>query len=299
MDVPMEQTQPLFGRVITAMVTPFTPGGAVDLDTARRLAARLVDEQDNDALVINGTTGESPTTSEREKAELVSAVVEAVGDRAQVLAGVGSFDTAHTCELARQAAGAGADGLLVVTPYYSKPPQRGVLQHFLTVADATELPIMAYDIPHRAGVAIEGATLLEMAKHPNIRGVKDAKGDLAGSSRVIAESTLAYYSGDDAMTLPLLSVGAVGVVGTSTHFTGRRTRQMIEAWLAGRHDEALALHQALLPVFTGVFATQGVMLVKAGLRHQGFEVGGLRAPLPEATEQEAAAFAALLDRADL
>ena len=141
--------------------------------------------------------------------------------------------------------------------------------------------------------------LVEMAKHPNIRGVKDAKGDLAGSSRVIAESTLAYYSGDDAMTLPLLSVGAVGVVGTSTHFTGRRTRQMIEAWLAGRHDEALALHQALLPVFTGVFATQGVMLVKAGLRHQGFEVGGLRAPLPEATEQEAAAFAALLDRADL
>lgn len=291
--------EPIFGRVLTAMVTPFDEQGGLDLAAAARLARLLVDERGNDSLVVNGTTGESPTTTDEEKAALVATVAEAVGDRAQVVAGVGSFDTRHTMELARQAADAGADGLLVVTPYYSRPPQRGVLHHFLSVADATELPILAYDIPHRAGVPIEAATLLEMDRHPNIRGVKDAKGDLVGSSRVIAESTLAFYAGDDAITLPLLSVGGVGVVGTSTHFTGNRTRQMIEAWLAGRHDEALALHQALLPVFTGVFATQGVMLVKAGLRHQGFAVGGLRAPMPEATEQETAAFVELLERADL
>lgn len=294
-----ELAEPIFGRVLTAMVTPFTADGQVDLPRARQLAARLVDEQGNDALVVNGTTGESPTTSDDEKRALVAAVVEEVGERAQVVAGVGTFETAHTIQLARQADEAGADGLLVVTPYYSKPPQRGILRHFLDVADATELPILAYDIPHRAGVQIESATLVDMANHPNIVGVKDAKGDLAASSRVIAETTLAYYSGDDAMTLPLLAVGGVGVVGTSTHFTGRRTRQMIDAFVAGRMDEALALHQALLPVYTGVFATQGVMLVKAGLAHQGFPVGGLRAPLPEATEAEQAAFAALLDVADL
>ncbi|MEL4504259.1 4-hydroxy-tetrahydrodipicolinate synthase [Luteococcus sp. H138] len=298
-DPAAERVEPVFGRVMTAMVTPFTADGALDLPRARQLAVRLVDEQCNDALVINGTTGESPTTTDEEKAALVAAVVEEVGDRAQIVAGVGTFDTHHTAELARQAADAGADGLLVVTPYYSKPPQRGILKHFLDVADATELPVMAYDIPHRAGVQIESNTLIEMAKHPNIVGVKDAKGDLAASARVIAESTLTYYSGDDAMTLPLLSVGGVGVVGTSTHFTGRRFRELIDAFVAGRIDQALALHQALLPVFTGVFATQGVMLVKAGLAHQGFAVGGVRSPLPNATDAEAAAFGALLEAADL
>lgn len=296
MDDPL---MPVFGRVLTAMVTPMDADGAVDLPRARQLAARLVDEQSNDALVINGTTGESPTTTDREKAALVAAVVEEVGDRAQVLAGVGSSDTRHTIELAQQAAGAGADGLLVVTPYYSRPPQRGILQHFLSVADATELPVMAYDIPHRAGVPIEEKTLLEMAEHPRIVAVKDAKGDLASSSRVIAGSTLTYYSGDDAMTLPLLSVGGAGVVGTSTHFTGRRTREMVEAFVSGDVERALALHQSLLGVYCGVFATQGVMLVKAGLAHQGFDVGGVRAPLPQPTEDEVRAFAALLDSADL
>lgn len=294
-----EVIEPIFGRVTTAMVTPFAADGSVDLDKARKLAVRLVDEQANDALIVNGTTGESPTTTDEEKAALVAAVVEAVGDRAQVVAGVGTFDTHHTIALAKQAKDAGAHGVLVVTPYYSKPPQRGVLKHFLDVADATDLPLLAYDIPHRAGVQIETKTLIAMGDHPNIVGVKDAKGDLAASSRVILESNLAYYSGDDAMTLPLLSVGGVGVVGTSTHFTGRRTKQMVEAFLAGRVEEALALHQALLPVYTGVFATQGVMLVKAGLAHQGFDVGGLRAPLPSATAEETAAFAAILDVADL
>lgn len=290
---------PIFGRVITAMVTPFDADGAVDLGRAAELAVRLVDEQGNDSLVINGTTGESPTTTDAEKADLVRTVTAAVGDRAQVIAGVGTFDTHHTIDLAHQAADAGADGLLVVTPYYSRPPQDAVAEHFLTVADATDLPIMIYDIPHRSGVEVETDTFLRLAEHPNIRAVKDAKGLPAASSVVMAQTSLAYYSGDDGMTLPLMAVGGAGVVGTSTHFTGRRTREMVEAFVAGRLDEALALHRALLGVYTGVFATQGVMLVKAGLAHQGFEVGGVRRPLKDASPEQAAVFAALLDAADL
>jgi 4-hydroxy-tetrahydrodipicolinate synthase len=276
------------------MVTPFTADQAVDLDGAAALASYLVDDCSNDGLVINGTAGESPTTSNAEKAELVRAVVSAVGDRAAVLAGVGSFDTRHTIETAREAAAAGAHGILVVTPYYSKPPQSGLLQHFTTVADSTELPVMLYDIPHRAGVAIATDTLLRLSEHPRIIAVKDAKSDLTASSKVIAETDLAYYCGDDALTLPFLSIGAVGVVGTSTHFSGTATKQMIEAYLAGDVAIALRLHQQLLPIFTGVFATQGSILVKAGLELRGRGVGGLRPPLVAATEEEKAALARCL-----
>lgn len=295
----LPDTEPVFGRVLTAMVTPFADDGSLDLECARKLAAKLVDEQANDALVINGTTGESPTTTDAEKRELLAAVVAEVGDRAQVLAGVGTFATAHTIELAQQAEDAGADGLLVVTPYYSRPPQDAMAAHFLAVAEATTAPIMLYDIPHRAGVPIAPETLLQVGEHPRIVAVKDAKGLVASSAEVIAQSSLAYYAGDDAMVLPLMSVGGVGVVGTSTHFTGRRMRQLIDAYLTGRLDQALAIYQGLLPVLSGVFATQGVMLVKAGLAHQGFPVGGLRGPLIAANDAETAAFAALLDAADL
>ena len=291
--------EPVFGRVITAMVTPFHPDGSIDLDTARALARRLVDEQRNDSLVINGTTGESPTTTDGEKRALLEAVADEVGDRAQIIAGVGTFSTAHTIELARQAVSAGADGLLVVTPYYSRPPQDALATHFLAVADATDAPIMIYDIPHRSGIPVETATFLAIADHPRIVAVKDAKGQIVASSRVIGETSLAFYAGDDGITLPLLSVGGVGVVGTATHFTGRRMRELIEAFVAGRQDEALALHQALLPVMTGVFATQGVMLVKAGLAHQGFPVGGVRSPLLPASAEQGARFASILDAADL
>ncbi len=277
---------PPFGRVLTAMVTPFAADGSVDLDAAAGLAGYLVDEMGNDGLVISGTTGESPTTSDAEKADLLRVVVDAVGDRATVLAGVGTFNTEHTLDLAATAAKLGADGLLVVTPYYSKPPQAGILEHFGRVADATEVPVMVYDIPGRAAVAIATETMLRLAEHPRIRGVKDAKGDLTASARVIAQSELAYYSGDDAMTLPLLSVGAVGVVGTSTHFSAVGTRQMIEAYLRGDVRTALRLHQQLLPIYTGIFATQGCILVKAGLRLLGRDVGGLRSPLIEATSAE-------------
>jgi 4-hydroxy-tetrahydrodipicolinate synthase len=277
---------PPFGRLLTAMVTPFAVDGSLDLDAAARLASYLVDEIGNDGLVISGTTGESPTTSDAEKAELLRVVLEAVGDRARILAGVGTFDTEHTLELAATAAKLGANGLLVVTPYYSKPPQAGIVEHFRRIADSTDVPVMVYDIPGRACVAVVTDSMLRLAEHPGIVAVKDAKGDLAASARVIAESELAYYSGDDAMTLPLLSVGAVGVVGTSTHFSGVGTKQLIEAYLAGDVKTALRLHQQLLPIYTGIFATQGCILVKAGLKLLGRDAGGLRSPLIEATPAE-------------
>jgi 4-hydroxy-tetrahydrodipicolinate synthase len=287
MAAPTEPRRP-FGRVLTAMVTPFTATGELDLTAAAALAVHLVDEQGNDGLVINGTTGESPTTTDAEKADLVRAVVDAVGDRAHVLAGVGTFDTAHTVHLADQAAKAGASALLVVTPYYSRPPQAGLLAHFRAVADATELPIALYDIPHRTGTALTTETLIELARHDRIVAVKDAKGDVIASSRVIAESNLAFYAGDDAMTLPLLAVGGAGVVGTSTHFTGRQTQALVAAFDVGDVELARRLNASLYPIYTGVFRTQGTILVKAGLRDRGFDVGPVRLPLVDATEDEVA-----------
>ena len=275
-----------FGRVLTAMVTPFDVAGALDLDKAAQLATLLVDEQGNDGLVISGTGGESPTTTDGEKADLIRATVDAVGDRAHIVAGVGTFDTAHSVHLAQDAAKAGAHGLLVVTPYYNKPPQAGLLHHFRTIADATDLPVLLYDIPGRSAIPIATETLLALADHPRIVAVKDAKGDLAASARVMAETNLAYYSGDDAMTLPLLAIGGVGVVGTSTHFCGTQTRAMIDAFERGDVAAAARLHRQLLPIYTGIFRTQGTILVKAGLRERGFDAGPVRPPLVEATEHE-------------
>lgn len=268
------------------MVTPFRPDGSLDADGAAELAAYLVDEQRNDALVISGTGGESPTTTDAEKETLLRVVLEAVGDRAKVVAGVGTNNTAHTVELARTAEKAGAHGLLVVTPYYNKPPQAGLQRHFTTVADATGLPVLLYDIPHRSGVPIATETLCRLAEHPHIVGVKDAKGDLAATSFVLSRTDLAFYSGEDAATLPMLSIGAVGVVGTSTHFVGAPTKQMIEAYERGDVAAALALHRQLLPLYTGIFRTQGSILVKAGLRARGLPAGPVRSPLIDATEAE-------------
>jgi len=275
-----------FGRMATAMVTPFTVAGELDIATAQKLATYLVDEQHNDALVINGTTGESPTTSDAEKAELLAAVADAVGDRATIVAGVGTFDTVHSVHLAEQAAKAGADALLVVTPYYSKPPQTGILAHFRAVADSSELPVMLYDIPGRTGTPIATDTMIRLAEHDRIVAVKDAKGDLSASATVIANTDLAYYAGDDALTLPLLAIGGVGVVGTSTHFSGALTKELIEAFLAGDVARATQLHHRLLPIYLGIFRTQGVILVKAGLTLQGRSAGSVRMPLVDATEHE-------------
>jgi 4-hydroxy-tetrahydrodipicolinate synthase len=276
------------GRLLTAMVTPFDVSGALDLAAAADLADYLVTEQANDALVINGTTGEAPTTSDAEKADLVRAVVDALDGRALVVAGVGTFETTHTIQLADQAAKAGADALLVVTPYYSKPPQSGLLTHFRAVADASELPVVLYDIPGRTGTAIQPETMIALAAHERVVAVKDAKGDLTASGRVMAETDLAFYSGDDAITLPLLSIGAAGVIGTSTHFSGAGTKAMIEAYERGDVAEARRLHRALLPIYTGIFRTQGVILVKAGLGLRGRPVGPVRPPLVDATEREIA-----------
>ncbi|MEO9137505.1 MAG: 4-hydroxy-tetrahydrodipicolinate synthase [Jatrophihabitans sp.] len=275
-----------FGRVLTAMVTPFDVSGGLDLVKAAELATYLVDEMGNDGLVISGTGGESPTTTDAEKADLLAVVVDAVGDRASIVAGVGSFDTVHTIHLAQAAAKAGAHGLLCVTPYYSRPPQAGVLAHFRAVADATDVPVLLYDVPVRTGLPIAPETLIALAAHEHIVGVKDAKNDVVSSARVMAETDLAYYAGDDAMTLPLLSVGAAGVVGTATHFCAAQTKAMIVAFEAGDLAEALRLHRQLLPIYTGIFRTAGTILVKAGLRLRGIDVGPVRLPLVDATEHE-------------
>jgi len=282
----MTQDPRPFGRLLTAMMTPFAPDGSLDVAGAQKLAAYLVDEQRNDGLVISGTGGETPTTTDAEKETLLRAVVEAVGERCKIVAGVGTNNTAHTLELARAAEKAGAHGLLVVTPYYNKPPQSGVAKHFTTVADATGLPVMLYDIPHRSGIAIATETLVRVAEHPNIVAVKDAKGDLAATSAVLSRTDLAYYSGEDAATLPWLSIGAVGVVGTSTHFTGPITKDMILAYEAGDVGRALELHRKALPMFTGIFRSPGTILVKAGLRALGLPAGPVRMPLVDATSEE-------------
>jgi 4-hydroxy-tetrahydrodipicolinate synthase len=287
-----------FGRVATAMVTPFAADGGVDLDGAAELAAHLV-EAGNDAIVVNGTTGEAPTTSDSEKREVLRAIVGAIGGRARVLAGVGTFDTAHTVSLARDAERAGADGLLVVTPYYSKPPQAGLAAHFTAVADATGLPVMIYDIPGRTGVAVSTDTLVRLGEHPRIVAVKDAKDDLVASSWVLARSELAYYSGTDALTLPLLSIGGVGVVSVVAHVVTPEVREMVDAALAGEGGRALALHRRLLPVFEGFFRTQAVILTKAALRLAGLPAGPVRPPLVDASPVEIAQLRADLATAGL
>jgi 4-hydroxy-tetrahydrodipicolinate synthase len=288
-----------FGRLLTAMVTPFHSDGSLDAEGAARLATYLVDEQGNDGLVVSGTTGESPTTTDAEKDALLRAVVEAVGDRAQIVAGVGTYDTHHSVELARAAEKAGAHALLAVTPYYSRPPQAGLVRHFTTIADSTGLPVMLYDIPVRTGTPIATETLFRLGEHERIVAVKDAKGEIAETSRLTRDSGLAFYSGDDKNTLPYLSVGAVGVVGVPTHLFGRQTKEMILAFESGDHAEALRRHQDLLAIFLGFFRTQGVILTKAALREQGLPAGPVRSPLVDATEAEVAQLRADCEAAGL
>ncbi|MEV7807671.1 4-hydroxy-tetrahydrodipicolinate synthase [Microbispora sp. NPDC088329] len=279
-----------FGRTLTAMVTPFTSDGAVDYEGVQRIAAYLVDEQRNDGLVVSGTTGESPTTSDEEKDRVLRAVVEAVGDRATVVAGAGTNDTRHSVELARAAERAGAHGLLVVTPYYNKPPQEGLLRHFTAVADATGLPVMLYDIPGRAGVPITTETLFRLAEHPRITAVKDAKGDLFASSQVMASTDLVFYSGDDALNLAWLSVGAVGYVSVVGHVAGAELASMADSYRSGDVANALAVHRRLLPVVSAIMTrTQGAIMVKAALKLVGQDAGYVRPPLVDATQEQIAA----------
>ncbi|GAA2782534.1 4-hydroxy-tetrahydrodipicolinate synthase [Saccharopolyspora taberi] len=275
-----------FGRVLTAMVTPFDEEGKLDLHLAQELAAYLVDHVGNDGLVVNGTTGESPTTSDGEKARLLQAVVEAVGDRATVVAGAGTNNTVHSVELARAAEKAGAHGLLVVTPYYSRPPQEGLLSHFTAVADATGLPVMLYDIPPRSVVPIQVDTLKRLAEHPRIKAVKDSKHDLLAGSEVMANTGLAYYSGEDPLNLPWLSVGAVGFVSVIGHVVGDRLRQMLDAYESGDITAAREVHNGLLPVYRSMNFVGGVIFSKTALRLCGYETGQPRLPLPAATDEQ-------------
>lgn len=285
-----------FGRLLVAMVSPFTATGALDIDAAQRLATRLVDDG-CDGLVVNGTTGESPTTSDAEKAELIRAVAGAVGARATVVAGAGTYDTAHSVRLAQAAERAGAHGLLVVTPYYSRPPQAGLVAHFTAVADATRLPVMLYDIPPRSVVPIEVDTLRRLAEHPRVVAVKDAKGDLLAGSRAMSETGLAYYSGDDALNLPWLSVGAAGFVSVVGHVVAPRLRQLLDAFEAGDVARARELHHGLLPVLRAFGRVGGVSFAKAALRMTGLDAGEPRLPLVAAAGGQLAAIEADLTEA--
>ncbi len=274
--------QPPFGRLLTAMVTPFKDDLSIDWDGVEKLANHLV-ETGHDGIVLNGTTGEAPTTSDEEKIEIIKIVKNAVAGRAKIIAGAGNNETSHSVDQAKMAAAAGVDGLLVVTPYYNKPPQSGIAAHFLAMAEATDVPVMLYDIPGRTGVAIEPDTIVKLAEHPNIAALKDAKGDVASTSWVIKRSGIPVYSGDDILNLPLLSVGAVGFVSVCGHTVGRQLREMIDAWFSGNSNRALEIHQQLLPVYTGTFRTQGAILTKAALNMMSLPGGKVRLPLVDAT----------------
>ncbi len=273
--------------MITAMVTPFDKDGAIDWDGVATLANHLADHG-HDAIAVNGTTGEAPTTKTSEKLEIIRVVKAAVGDRVKVLTGAGDNETSYTVDQAKRCAEVGADGLLIVTPYYNKPPQAGIEAHFKAVAAATDLPIMMYDIPGRTGVEIEQDTICRLAEVKNIVALKDAKGNPASTSWVIARTGLPVYSGDDILNLPLLSVGAVGFVSVCGHTVGNELREMLDAWFAGNAARALEIHQKLLPVFTGTFRTQGAILTKAALTMMGLPGGFTRLPLVDATEAQIA-----------
>ncbi len=270
-----------FGRLLTAMVTPFDGDGRVDLALAGRLARHLVDEG-SDGLVVSGTTGESPTLSWQEQHQLLEAVRQAVGPGVKILAGTGSNSTAEAVEATNQAALAGADGALVVVPYYNKPPQEGLEAHFRAIAKAApELPLMLYNIPGRTGCALAPATVARLMECPNVVSFKAASGttDEVTQLRLLCGSRLAVYSGDDGLLLPMLSVGAVGVVSVASHLVGRRLKAMIEAYISGQVAVALGYHEQLQPLFKALFATTNPIPVKAALELSGWPVGPPRLPL--------------------
>lgn len=282
----MRTTAP-FGRLITAMITPFAKDGSINWDGVATLATHLADHG-HDAIAVNGTTGEAPTTKSSEKLEIIKVVKSTVGSRVKVLSGAGDNETSYTVEQAKRSADAGADGLLIVTPYYNKPPQAGIEAHFKAVANATDLPIMMYDIPGRTGVEIESDTIVRLFELPNIVALKDAKGNLAATSDVISRCGIPVYSGDDILNLPFLSIGAVGFVSVCGHTVGSELKAMLDAWFAGDTARALEIHQKLIPVFKGTFKTQGAILTKAAMNLMGLPGGTTRLPLVDATPAQIA-----------
>ncbi|WFP17610.1 4-hydroxy-tetrahydrodipicolinate synthase [Citricoccus muralis] len=285
----------LFGTVVPAMVTPFNDEGQLDTDSAQKLAEHLVNEG-ADGIVVTGTTGEISTLTDDENVRMFSAVKEAVGDRATIIAGTGTNDTAHSIELSRRAEQAGADGLLLVTPYYNKPNQAGIRAHFETVASATDLPMMVYDIPGRSVMPIHSETIIALAQHPNIVALKDAKADYQSTTRVLAETDLLVYSGDDGLTLPLMAAGAVGVVSVTAHVATAGYRRLVDAMHAQDLSTARAVHFELDPIQRAVMShVQGAVAAKTILHWQGILPNSVvRLPLTQATEAEQAVI-----RADL
>ncbi|OBG26550.1 4-hydroxy-tetrahydrodipicolinate synthase [Mycobacterium sp. 852002-51057_SCH5723018] len=279
------------GTLLTAMVTPFGADGSLDTAAAAQLANHLVDAG-CDGLVISGTTGESPTTTDDEKLELLRVVLESVGDRAHVIAGAGTYDTAHSVRLAKACAAEGADGLLVVTPYYSKPPQAGLVAHFTAVADSTDLPVLLYDIPPRSVIPIQPDTIRTLAAHPNIVGIKDAKGDLHSGGQIMAETGLAYYSGDDALNLPWLAMGATGFVSVISHLAAGQLRELLSAFASGDIATARKINVGLAPLCNAMARLGGVTMSKAGLRLQGIDAGDPRLPQVPASPEQTDALAA-------
>jgi 4-hydroxy-tetrahydrodipicolinate synthase len=273
--------------MLTAMVTPFDKEGKIDWPGVERLAAHLV-ASGHDGIAVNGTTGEAPTTKSSEKEEIIKVVKSVVGPNIFVLSGAGDNETEYSINQAKRTEQAGADGLLIVTPYYNKPPQAGVVAHFKAIASATDLPVMMYDIPGRCGIEIESDTIVELFEHPQIVALKDAKGNVASTSWVIKRCGIPVYSGDDILNLPLLSVGAVGMVSVCGHTVGADLKEMLDAWFAGNAARALEIHQKLLPVFTGTFRTQGAILTKAALTLMGLPGGHTRLPLVDATADQIA-----------
>ncbi len=296
MTSPLASEAAPFGRVLTAMVTPFTAEGAVDLDAVQRLATYLVDHG-NDGIVVSGTTGESPTTTTEEDGRTLAAVIEAVGERASVVAGVGTNDTRHSVELAEQAKKAGADGLLLVTPYYNKPPQSGVIAHVNEVVRAGDgTPTMVYDIPGRAGIQIAESTYVELVKNPLVVAVKDAVGDFERGAWLLRETGIKIYSGDDALTLPWLSIGASGVVGVTTHVAGDAYADMVRAYNAGDVARAQELNRELVPVVRAIMGqTQGAIAAKVAMALLGvIPNADVRLPLTSATDEQVAVIRATL-----
>ena len=292
---------PRFGRLITAMVTPFTPDLELDLPRTAELASRLLD-QGSEALVVCGTTGESPTVFYDQKLEVFRAVIDAVGDRAPVIANVGDNCTADSVEFARKAASLGVDALMCVVPYYNKPPQEGLYRHFRAIAEAVDVPVLLYNIPGRCVVNMTAETTLRLAHDvENIVGVKEASGDLVQIARIVegAPDGFEVLSGDDGMTLPMMGVGATGVISVASHVAGPQMREMVEAHAAGEHTRALSLHLRLLPLFNALFMTSNPIMVKDALAQCGFPVGTCRLPLVPPIDVQSADLGRVLDHLGL
>ncbi|KIY20754.1 MULTISPECIES: 4-hydroxy-tetrahydrodipicolinate synthase [Mesobacillus] len=285
-----------FGRVSTAMVTPFDHKGHIDFAKTTKLVNHLI-SNGTDSLVIAGTTGESPTLSKEEKLALFQHVVKVVDKRVPVIAGTGSNDTYATVELTKKAEETGVDAIMIVAPYYNKPNQEGLYQHYKAAAEATALPLMIYNIPSRTSVTIQPETIIRLADIPNIVAVKEASGDLNAMTKIIASTPEDFllYSGDDGMTLPVLAIGGVGIVSVAAHVIGNEMQAMVEAFLNGRNEDAAKLHQRLLPIMQGMFAAPSPGPIKTALQLKGLDVGSVRLPMVPMTEQERTAVAKLFE----